>query len=83
LTAETSINTAWYRVAAGSQMAVKGLKIRCPKGPFEVDIRNSVPIRRLYVRHLVCTTTKVAVIENRLSDGLSLHDMKNGKLNGK
>jgi hypothetical protein len=32
LTAETSINTAWYRVVAGSQIAVKGLKIRCPKG---------------------------------------------------
>jgi hypothetical protein len=32
LTAETSINTAWYHVAAGSEVAVKGLKIRCPKG---------------------------------------------------
>jgi hypothetical protein len=32
LTAETSINTAWYHVVAGGEIAVKGLKIRCPKG---------------------------------------------------
>jgi hypothetical protein len=26
------MNTAWYRVVACSRMALKGLKIRCPKG---------------------------------------------------
>ena len=28
MTAETSINTAWYHVAEGGEIAVKGLKIR-------------------------------------------------------
>ena len=32
LTAKASVNTTWYHVAAGGEMAPKGLKIRCPKG---------------------------------------------------
>jgi len=32
LTTETSINTAWYHVVEVGESAVKGLKIRCPKG---------------------------------------------------
>ncbi len=29
LTAETSVNVAWYHVVAGGPMALNGLKIRC------------------------------------------------------
>ena len=53
LTAETSINTAWYHVAAGGEKALKGLKIRCPQGRAgSTPALGTIPFPNVFTRFL-------------------------------